>query len=69
MSVAQQRRDPLPGDIFVYHFPGSKVPHHASICVDDEYVIHSWVRQGVVLSNRRGYKQYEVGLYSFWEGD
>lgn len=59
-------REPLPGDVIVYKFPGSKVPHHAAICIDSEYIIHSHVRSGVVLSNRRGYKKYEVGVYSFW---
>jgi len=59
------KRKPLPGDIILYKFPGSKVPHHCSIVVDGEYICHAYVRQGVILSNRKGYKQYEVGLYSF----
>jgi cell wall-associated NlpC family hydrolase len=56
-------REPLPGDIIFYQFPGSKVPHHAAICVDNEYIIHSYVRQGVTISNRKGYKNFEVGIY------
>lgn len=55
--------EPLPGDIIVYKFPGSKVPHHAAFCVDKEYIIHSYTRQGVILSNRKGYRKYEIGIY------
>ena len=61
-------REAKPGDILVYKFLGSKVPHHASIVIDAEYICHAWVRQGVILSNRKGYKKYEVGLYDFWAG-
>jgi cell wall-associated NlpC family hydrolase len=63
-------REPLPGDIIVFEFPGSKVPHHAAICISDEFIIHSLTKQGVVLSNRKGYKQYEVGTYCYngWKG-
>lgn len=59
-------REVMPADILLYQFPGSKVPHHAAIVIDNEYIIHSYVRQGVIISNRKGYKRYEVGLYSFW---
>lgn len=58
-------REAITGDILIYKFPGSKVPHHASIVVGDEYCIHA-VRRGVMLSNRKGYRQFEVGTYSFW---
>jgi cell wall-associated NlpC family hydrolase len=58
-------REALPGDILLYKFPGSRTPHHCSIVVDEEFCVHSYVRQGIILSNRRGYKQHEVGLYSF----
>lgn len=58
-------REPLPGDILVFKFPGSKVPHHAAICIDDEFIIHALIDQGVLLSNRRGYKKFEIGTYCF----
>ena len=57
--------EPIMGDIIFYKFNGSKVPHHASIFMDEEYIIHSYVRQGVTISNRKGYKKYEVGVYRF----
>lgn len=63
------KRAAIPGDIIVYKFEGSLVPHHAAIVVDDEYIIHSWVRQGVILSNRKGYRSKEVGVFSFWEDE
>lgn len=62
----QVEREAITGDILVYHFPDALVPHHASIVVDDEYIIHSIQRQGVVLSNRKGYRKHEIGVYSFW---
>lgn len=52
-----------PGDILVFKFPGSKVPHHAAFVYDNEYMIHSYTRQGVILSNMRG---YEHALHSVW---
>ncbi|WP_196607420.1 NlpC/P60 family protein [Pectinatus frisingensis] len=55
----------IPGDIIVYKFEGSKVPHHAAILYSDEYIIHSHVKTGVTLSNRKGFKKYEVGIYRF----
>ncbi|MDF2563671.1 MAG: hypothetical protein K0Q53_66 [Massilibacillus sp.] len=63
--------EPIKGDIIVYHFKGAKVPHHAAVCIDNEFIIHSYTRQGVIRSNRRGYKQYEVGIYRFnkWAGE
>lgn len=62
----QVEREPVAGDILLYHFPGARVPHHAAIIIDNEYIIHSYSRQGVVLANRRGYQKYEVGLFSYW---
>lgn len=59
-------REAIPGDVIIYRFPGSKVPHHAAILIDEEYIIHSYLKQGVVLSNRRGYQRYEIGVFSFW---
>jgi cell wall-associated NlpC family hydrolase len=59
-------RDIIPGDIIMYKFDGALTAHHCSIVIDDEYLIHSYTRQGVVLSNRRGYKKFEIGLFSFW---
>ena len=55
----------LPGDIIVYKFPGSKVPHHAAILYSDEYIIHSHVKTGVTLSNRKGFRKFEIGVYRF----
>jgi NlpC/P60 family putative phage cell wall peptidase len=52
-----------PGDILVFQFAGSKVPHHSSIVVDDEYMIHSYTRQGVILSNTRRYLPMMCGVY------
>jgi cell wall-associated NlpC family hydrolase len=60
------KRDPLTGDIIVYQFPGSLVPHHAAIVIDDEYLIHSITGRGVEISNRKGYKKHEYGNFSFW---
>ncbi len=51
------------GDILVYKFKGSKVPHHAGFVVDSEYLIHSYTRQGVVLSNMKGYESNLYGVY------
>ena len=36
-------REPMQGDILFYKFKGAKVPHHAAICMDDEYIIHCFV--------------------------
>jgi NlpC/P60 family putative phage cell wall peptidase len=52
-----------PGDILVFKFPGSKVPHHAGFVYDKEYMIHSYTRQGVILSNTRGYMNALYGVY------
>jgi cell wall-associated NlpC family hydrolase len=52
-----------PGDILVFKFPGSKVPHHAAFVVDKEYIIHSYTRQGVILSNTKGYLHALYGVY------
>lgn len=62
--------EPLPADIIFYKFPGAKVPHHAALCMDKEYIIHCYIRQGVIISNRRGYQKYEYGTYRFkrWIG-
>ena len=57
--------EPVPGDIIVYKFSGSKVPHHAAILYRNEYIIHSHVKTGVTLSNRKGFKKFEVGIYRF----
>lgn len=62
----QVEREPKPGDVILYKFPGSKVPHHAAICIDDEYIIHSYVKQGVILSHRRQYDKFRHGVFSFW---
>jgi len=51
------------GDILVYQFQGSKVPHHAAFVYDDEYLIHSYTRQGVIISNMRGYESSLYGVY------
>lgn len=55
--------DKKPGDILVFKFSGSKVPHHAAFVCDDEYMIHSYTRQGVILSNIKGYKHALYGVY------
>ena len=62
--------EPLAGDILVYKFHGALVPHHASVVLNNEYIIHSLVREGVVQSNRRGYEKYRVATYRFnrWVG-
>lgn len=62
-------REPITGDIIVYQFGGSLVPHHAALCIDSEYIIHSYTNHGVTISNRRGYKKFEYGIYSLkrWE--
>lgn len=52
-----------PGDILVFQFAGSKVPHHAGIVVDDNYMIHSYTRQGVIYSNIKGYVHALCGAY------
>jgi cell wall-associated NlpC family hydrolase len=51
------------GDILVYKFQGSKVPHHAAFVCDNEYLIHSYTRQGVIISNMRGYEASLYGVY------
>ena len=62
--------EPLAGDILVYKFHGALVPHHASVVLNNEYISHSLVREGVVQSNRRGYEKYRVATYRFnrWVG-
>lgn len=62
--------EPLPGDILVYKFEGSLVPHHASVVLNKEYIIHALVRIGVTQSNRRGYEKFKVATYRFnrWNG-
>lgn len=60
-------RDILPGDVIVMKFPGAKVPHHAAIAVNSEYMIHSHVKTGVIMSNIKGFRQFIVGVYSFWQ--
>ena len=55
--------DMKPGDILLFWFTGSKVPHHAAFLVDDNYIIHSYTRQGVILSNTKGYKHALCGVY------
>lgn len=57
--------EPLPGDILVYKFSGSLVPHHASVVLNKEYVIHALVRIGVTQSNRRGYEKHRIATYRF----
>lgn len=52
-----------PGDILVFKFHGSKVPHHAAFVYDKEYMIHSYTRQGVILSNIKGYTHALYGTY------
>ncbi len=58
------------GDILVYKFKGSKVPHHAAFVYDDELMIHSYTRQGVILSNMKGYEHALYGVYRLkrWAG-
>lgn len=51
------------GDILVYKFDGAKVPHHAGFVYDKEYFIHSYTRQGVIISNMRGYESFLYGAY------
>jgi cell wall-associated NlpC family hydrolase len=51
------------GDILVYKFDGAKVPHHAAFVLDKEYLIHSYTRQGVIISNMRGYEKSLYGVY------
>lgn len=51
------------GDILVFKFKGSKVPHHAGFVVDKDYMIHSYTRLGVILSNIRGYEAHLYGVY------
>lgn len=51
------------GDILVFWFDGAKVPHHAAFVYDDTYMIHSYTRQGVILSNRKGYKHAYFATY------
>jgi cell wall-associated NlpC family hydrolase len=53
----------LPGDVAIFKFDGSKVPHHAAFIIDDEYMIHSYTRQGVILSNIKGYRHALYGIY------
>jgi NlpC/P60 family putative phage cell wall peptidase len=55
--------DKKQGDILVFRFRGAKVPHHAAFVCDDEYMIHSYTRQGVILSNIRGYIPALYGAY------
>ena len=55
--------DRKPGDILVYQFEGSRVPHHAAFVYDKEYLIHSYTRHGVVISNMRGYESSLYGVY------
>lgn len=55
--------DRKPGDILVYRFSGSRVPHHAAFVYDKEYLIHSYTRQGVIISNMRGYESSLYGVY------
>jgi cell wall-associated NlpC family hydrolase len=55
--------DRKPGDILVFKFRGSKVPHHAAYVIDDEYMIHSYTRQGVIISNTKGYLHALYGTY------
>ena len=55
--------DRKPGDILVYRFSGSMVPHHAAFVLDKEYLIHSYTRQGVIISNMRGYESSLYGVY------
>ena len=51
------------GDILVFRFKGAMVPHHAAYVVDDEFMIHSYTRQGVILSNIKGYRHAMYGAY------
>ena len=55
-NLLDENEPKKPGDILVFWFNGAKVPHHAAFIVDDEYMIHSYTRQGVIYSNRRGYR-------------
>ncbi len=57
------KEDAKPGDILVFKFAGSLVPHHASFKVDGEYMIHSYTKQGVILSNIRHYLPNLYGVY------
>ena len=57
------KNDRKTGDILVYQFNGSKVPHHAAFVCDKEYLIHSYTRQGVIISNQRGYEFALYGVY------
>jgi NlpC/P60 family putative phage cell wall peptidase len=59
------KEEAIPGDIFVFQFPGSKVPHHASIMMDKDFMIHAYTRQGVILSNIKGYTHALSGAYRF----
>jgi NlpC/P60 family putative phage cell wall peptidase len=52
-----------PGDILVFQFRGAKVPHHAAFMYDKDYMIHSYTRQGVILSNIKGYMHALYGTY------
>lgn len=60
-KIADEER--RPGDILVFKFHGSKVPHHAAFVYDKEYMIHSYTRQGVILSNIKGYTHALYGTY------
>jgi len=70
----QVDREPLPGDILLYHF--GRAPSHAAIVIDYPMVIHSYVQVGVVyadaekdtyLTRTRGSGESRlVGVFSFW---
>ena len=51
------------GDVLMFKFAGSKVPHHAAFVYNDELMIHSYTRQGVILSNMKGYEHALYGVY------
>lgn len=62
-NLVDEDEEKCPGDILVFWFNGAKVPHHAAFVYDKNYMIHSYTRQGVILSNRKGYKRAYFATY------
>jgi cell wall-associated NlpC family hydrolase len=56
----------LPGNIIMYQW-GLSV-NHGSIIVDDNTIIHSVIKKGVLLDemHKSSYKKREIGIYSYW---
>ncbi len=64
MRYADPVDDPRPGDIAVYRW--GRCISHAALVLDDEYVIHAWIKAGRVTRTERWEPALLNRLKGYW---